>query len=209
MCDRQRNIDPDSRSWDLYAEQILLDIKMLALILIDQQKGINHPKLGPRNNPDAEKEILGILSLWREKGWPVFHVKHRSKEPDSVFWPEQEGFEFKDEFLPLEGERVIEKSVPCAFVNNCLESELQELGIDEIALVGVATSNSVEATARTGGNLGYTVYVVENACFTFAKSDYFGTVRTANEVHAMSLANLHGEYATVINSAQLVEKVKI
>lgn len=126
-----------------------------------------------------------------------------------MFWPGQEGFEFKEEFQPLEGEKIIEKSVPCAFVNNCLESELQNLGVNEIAIVGVATNNSVEATARTGGNLGYTVYVVENACVTFAKPDYFGTARTDEEVHAMSLANLHGEYATVISSAQLVKKVKI
>lgn len=182
---------------------------MLALVVIDQQKGIDHPKLGKRNNPDAEEEILGVLSLWRKIKWPIFHVKHRSKESESVFWPAQEWFEFKEQFQPLEGEKVIEKSVSCAFVNNCLENELRNLGVNEIAIVGVATNNSVEATARTGGNLGYTIYVVENACFTFAKPDYFGTYRSADLVHAMSLANLHGEYATVISSAQLVSKTKI
>lgn len=146
-----------------------------------------------------------MLSLWRKKSWPIFHVKHRSKQRESVFWPEQEGFEFKDEFHPLEGERIIEKSVPCAFVNNSLDNELKSFGVNEIALVGVATNNSVESTARTGGNLGYTVYVVENACFTFAKPDYFGAARSADEVHAMFLANLHGEYATVLSCAQLIE----
>lgn len=182
---------------------------MLALIVIDQQKGIDHPKLGARNNLGAEVEILDMLSLWRKKSWPIFHIKHRSKQRESVFWPEQEGFEFKEEFQPLEGERVIEKSVPCAFTNSSLASELRNLGINEIAIVGVATNNSVESTARTGGNLGFTVYVIESACFTFAKSDYFGTDRSADEVHAMSLANLHGEYATVINCAQFVEKTDI
>jgi len=33
---------------------------MLALIVIDQQKGVDNPKLGKRNNPGAEKEILGL-----------------------------------------------------------------------------------------------------------------------------------------------------
>ena len=182
---------------------------MYALIVIDQQKGIDHPKLGVRNNPGAEAEISKMLSLWRNISWPIFHVKHKSKQPDSVFWPRQEGFEFKEGFQPLMGERVIEKSVPCAFINNSLEKELRNLGIHEVVLVGVATNNSVEATARTGGNLGFKVYVVENACFTFAKYDYFGTARSAEEVHAMSLANLHGEYATVLSSGQLVKKVKI
>lgn len=182
---------------------------MFALIVIDQQKGIEHPKLGTRNNPGAEAVILSMLSLWREMNWPIFHVKHKSKQRESVFWPEQEGFEFKKEFQPLMGEKVIEKSVPCAFVNNSLENELRNLGINEVVIVGVATNNSVEATARTGGNLGFKVYVVENACFTFAKQDYFGTARSAEEVHAMSLANLHGEYATVISSEQFVKNVKI
>lgn len=181
---------------------------MFALIVIDQQKGIDHPKLGARNNPKAESRILTLLDLWRQKHWPIFHIKHRSKQRESVFWPDQEGFEFKENFQPFDGEVIIEKSVPCAFVNNSLDNELNGLGITNIVLVGAATNNSVESTARTGGNLGYIVYVVEDACFTFTKQDYFGVVRSAEEVHAMSLANLHGEYATVVSSIQLVEKTK-
>ena len=181
---------------------------MIALIIIDQQKGIDFPQLGERNNPNAEDKISDILSLWRKIKWPVFHVKHKSKDPESVFWPEQYGFDFKEVFQPLTGEVVIEKSVPCAFINNNLDDELQKRGIHDMAIVGVATNNSVESTARTGGNLGYTVFVVEDACFTFAKRDFFGVLRDAEDVHAMSLANLHGEYATVISRAQLIEKVK-
>ena len=69
-------------------------------------------------------------------------------------------------------------------------------------IVGVSTNNSVEATARTAGNLGFKTYVVSDATFTFSKIDFDGVMRTAKEVHAMSLANLHGEYATVIHSEQ-------
>ena len=176
---------------------------MIALILIDQQKGLDHPKLGERNNPNAEQEMLTLLARWRKLAWPVVHIKHRSVEPDSVFWPEQEGFEFKQAFLPLVEEKVIEKSVPCAFINNSLERYIKNAGLDQIAIVGAATNNSVEATARTGGNLGFKVYVIEDACFTFAKPDFNGEPRTAEQVHAMSLANLDGEYATVINAEQL------
>jgi nicotinamidase-related amidase len=65
-------------------------------------------------------------------------------------------------------------------------------------VVGVSTNNSVESTVRSAGNLGFTTYVVGSACFAFEKEDFFGQSRSADEVHAMSLANLHGEYATVI-----------
>ncbi len=170
------------------------------LIIIDQQEGIDHPKLGPRNNPNAEQVMLSLLSHWRTQGWPVVHVIHRSKEPDSVFWPHQSGFNLKSDFQPQDKETLLEKSVPCAFTQNHLAEVLETLGSHELVITGVATNNSVEATARTGGNLGYDVYVVEDACFTFAKNDYFGHPRSAAEVHAMSLANLDVEYAQVVHS---------
>ncbi|RJY17468.1 cysteine hydrolase, partial [Pseudomonas syringae pv. actinidiae] len=39
-----------------------------ALILIDMQQGINHPKLGRRNNPQAETNIGALLDAWRQSG---------------------------------------------------------------------------------------------------------------------------------------------
>ncbi len=175
-----------------------------ALLVIDQQKGIDHPKLGKRNNPHAEGIMLNMLALWRESGWPIFHIKHSSKDPESVFWPQQDGFEFKNDFQPKAGESLIEKSVPCAFTNNTLERDLRKYHITDLVIVGVATNNSVESTARTGGNLGFNVTVLEDACYTFEKNDFYGNPRTAREVHAMSLANLHGDYAVVKSASKFV-----
>lgn len=175
-----------------------------ALIIIDQQKGILHPRLGRRNNPQAEERMLELLALWRLRGRPVVHVQHLSRSPDSVFWPEQSGVEFQPRFAPQNGEWLIQKQVPDAFCASGLEAQLREAGIGQLIIVGVATNNSVESTARTAGNLGFDAWVAEDACFTFDKADYFGTPRTAEEVHGMSLGNLHGEYATVVSSAQLL-----
>ena len=72
-----------------------------------------------------------------------------------------------------------------------------------MVVVGVVTNNSIEATVRMAGNLGFNTYLVADACFTFGRKDWSGTQRTADEVHAMSLANLDGEYCTVITSATL------
>ncbi|WP_448694795.1 cysteine hydrolase family protein [Pseudomonas moraviensis] len=175
-----------------------------ALIIIDQQKGILHPRLGRRNNPQAEERMLELLALWRLRGRPVIHVQHLSRSPDSVFWPEQAGVEFQERFVPQVGEWLIQKQVPDAFCASGLEAQLREAGIGQLIIVGVATNNSVESTARTAGNLGFDTWVAEDACFTFDKADYFGTPRTAEELHGMSLGNLHGEYATVVSSAQLL-----
>ncbi|NWB87685.1 cysteine hydrolase family protein [Pseudomonas gingeri] len=175
-----------------------------ALILIDQQQGILHPRLGPRNNPEAEARMLELLQQWRETARPIVHVQHLSHSPESVFWPGQSGVEFQQRFAPGEGERLVRKRVPDAFCATGLEAWLRESGIEQLVIVGVATHNSVEATARTAGNLGFETWVVEDACYTFDKTDYFGTPHTAQEVHAMSLGNLHGEYATVVSSRVLL-----
>ncbi|MED7668873.1 cysteine hydrolase [Pseudomonas moraviensis subsp. stanleyae] len=175
-----------------------------ALIIIDQQKGILHPRLGRRNNPQAEERMLELLALWRRSGRPVIHVQHLSRSPDSVFWPEQSGVEFQPRFAPQDGEWLIQKDVPDAFCATGLEGRLRDAGIGQLIIVGVATNNSVESTARTAGNLGFDTFVAEDACFTFDKADYFGTLRTAQEVHGMSLGNLHGEYATVVGSSQIL-----
>ncbi|WP_336353459.1 cysteine hydrolase family protein [Pseudomonas atacamensis] len=175
-----------------------------ALIIIDQQKGILHPRLGRRNNPQAEERMLELLALWRLRGRPVIHVQHLSRSPDSVFWPEQDGVEFQERFVPRDGEWLVQKQVPDAFCASGLEAQLREAGIGQLIIVGVATNNSVESTARTAGNLGFDTWVAEDACYTFDKADYFGTPRTAEEVHGMSLGNLHGEYATVIGSSQIL-----
>lgn len=175
-----------------------------ALLVIDQQKGIDHPKLGPRNNPHAEAVILALLAYWHERGRPVIHIRHRSSDPDSVFWPHQEGFEFKPAFHPGNNETAIEKTTPCAFTRTDLETILTRWGVGSIVITGGATNNSVEATARTAGCRGIKAYVVEDACFTFAKRDYRGQMRSAETVHDMSLANLDGEYAEVVSSAKLL-----
>jgi nicotinamidase-related amidase len=176
-----------------------------ALILIDQQKGILHPKLGPRNNPEAELRMLALLMFWRQSARSVVHVHHLSRSSDSVFWPGQSGVEVQERFEPMAGEGLIQKQVPDAFSGTRLEQDLRSAGIGQLVIVGVATNNSVESTARTAGNLGFDTWVVEDACFTFDKADYFGKARSADEVHAMSLGNLHGEYATVVSARQILE----
>lgn len=74
-------------------------------------------------------------------------------------------------------------------------------GVERLVVVGVSTNISVESTVRTAGNLGFQVVVVSDATFAFDKPDYTGVLRTAAEVHAMSLANLSGEFATVAPTA--------
>ena len=177
---------------------------MTVLLIIDMQKGMLSPTLPPRNNPQAEANIARLLAAWRDKGKPVVLVRHISRSASSVFAPGQPGAEFQERFAPLALEHVVEKNVPDAFVNTGLERWLHVRGIRDVVIAGVSTNNSVEATARTSGNLGFSTVVVADACFTFDKADFGGTLRSADEVHLMALANLHGEYADVRTTADVL-----
>lgn len=172
-----------------------------ALIIIDMQHCMGLPEAGARNNPQAETNMLALLAAWRAAEAPVMHVRHMSSDPASLFWPGQPGAAFQAAFMPLPGEAVMEKNVPDAFARSGLERWLLVRNLQRLVIVGVSTSNSVEATARSAGCLGFAAHVVEDACFTFAKRDRNGTLRSAEEVHAMSLANLDGEYARLVRTA--------
>jgi nicotinamidase-related amidase len=178
-----------------------------ALLIVDVQKAIDHPSWGhDRNNPDAEANIARLLGFWRERGWPIFHIRHVSLEPGSTYRAGQPRAEFKIEVQPRGGERVIEKHTNSAFIGTSLERELREREIAEVVITGVITNNSVEATARMAGNLGFKTHVIADATATFGRRDYAGQWRTAAEVHAMSLANLDGEYALVSSTEEMLSR---
>ena len=95
---------------------------------------------------------------------------------------------------------VIAKRSNSAFIGTDLEQRLRTGGHEALVIAGVITNNSVEATVRMAGNLGFDVWLIGDACFTFGRRDWNGNFRSAEEVHAMSLANLDGEYCTVITT---------
>jgi nicotinamidase-related amidase len=174
--------------------------KNSVLLSIDPQKAVDHPSWGPRNNPWAEANIASLLSAWRQRRLPIVHVCHDSSEPDSTYRPAQIGNEFKPEATPLEGEGVVVKRTHSAFIGTELDTKLRSKNLMMLVVVGVSTSNSVEATVRMAGNLGFHTYLVEDGCFTFDKKEWSVRPRTAPEVHDVSLANLDGEYCSVVDT---------
>jgi len=180
--------------------------KPIALIVIDMQNTMRSAGRPPRNNPGAEENIARLLGAWRASGNPIVCVRHIDRSPLSGFAPGQSGAEFQERFLPRVDEHVVEKNVPDAFINTGLERWLHMRGIDRIVIVGVSTNNSVEASARTGGSLGFATIVLSDATFAFDKQDFGGTWRSADEVHLMALANLHGDYAQILSTDDMLEE---
>lgn len=171
-----------------------------ALIVIDVQSAIDDPRWGSRNNPGAEAVIASLLAAWRAEGLPIFHIRHDSIEPGSPYRANSPGHAFKPAARPLPHETVVDKPANSAFVGTRLEEALDEIGATTLVVCGALTNNSVEATVRHGGNLGYRIFVVADACWAVEKRDLSGRLWPAADVHALSLANMHGEYAEVVDS---------
>jgi nicotinamidase-related amidase len=172
-----------------------------ALLIIDVQQGFDEPALGRRNNPGAEGNIARLLAAWRDSGRPVFHVQHLSTDPGSPLRPGQPGVEIKDLVRPRGGEPVIPKRVNSAFIGTDLEARLRQAGIAVLVIAGLTTDHCVSTTVRMAGNLGFRTYLVGDATATFDRVGPDGRPHRAEEVHAISLASLHGEFATVVDTA--------
>lgn len=171
------------------------------LLVVDVQKGMDvYAKEYNRNNPHLERNIARLQSAWRESGRPVIHVQHLSTEANSPLRPGQPGVEIKDEVKPLSGEPVVQKSVSSAFIGTTLEKDLRRRGVTTLVVVGMQTNMCVSTTARMAGNLGFTTYVVSDATATFDNTGPDGKRYGSELLHNVALADLHGEFSTVIDT---------
>jgi nicotinamidase-related amidase len=132
------------------------------------------------------------------------HVRHLSREPASTFRPGQPGADFKPATAPRAGEPVVVKHTPSAFAATGLAALLVERHARALVVVGFITNNSVETTVRVAATEGFSVTVVEDATATFDRRDLGGRLWRAEEVHALSLSSMSGEYARVCKTADLL-----
>lgn len=177
------------------------------LLVVDVQKGMDvFAERYNRNNPDLERNIARLQAAWRKSGRPIVHVQHLSKEPQSPLRPGQPGVEIKEEVRPLPGEPVVQKSVNSAFIGTTLEADLRRRGITTLVVVGFQTNMCVSTTARMAGNLGFTTYVVSDATATFDNTGPDGKRYPSALLHDVALADLHREFATVLDTKSVLER---
>ncbi|MFD1020845.1 cysteine hydrolase family protein [Thalassobacillus hwangdonensis] len=180
-------------------------MKNTALILVDIQKAFEDKRWGKRNNPDAEEKMRTVLDFFRDRNGEVIHIQHMSEDPSSVFYHKGKGFEPKDIVAPLSGEKVITKTVNSAFIGTDLHEYLQSKSIQIVVIVGLTTPHCVSTTTRMSGNLGYETYLVQDAVAAYELKDLEGNNLDPQVIHDLSLATLHDEFATVLDSDQLID----
>ncbi|MGQ0537858.1 MAG: cysteine hydrolase family protein [Gemmatimonadaceae bacterium] len=178
-----------------------------ALLLIDVQHGLDDKRWGERNNPEAERNIAALLAAWRRVRRPVIHVQHMSQAPDSPLRPDRPGNAFKPEALPQPGEPIFQKTVNSAFIGTALEEHLRARRIDTIVAVGLTSDHCVSTTTRMAGNLGFTTIVVSDATATFERTGPDGEHYSAEQMHRIAMASLHGEFATVRRTDEVLADI--
>ena len=177
-----------------------------ALIVIDVQRAFDQWEAAGkrRNNPQAVERIADLLNAFRERGAPIFHVRHQGTGPNSSFLPDGPGYPVKDEARERAGEPVIVKRVNSAFIGTDLETRLRAADIRTLVICGATTNHCVETTTRMAGNLGFDARLVRDATWTFDRIGPDGDAHSAEEIHAMTLANLNGEFARIVSAKEVV-----
>ncbi len=122
--------------------------------------------------------------------------------------PAGTGYPVKEEARERGDEPVVVKRVNSAFIGTDLEKRLRAGGITTVVICGATTNHCVETTTRMAGNLGFDTRLVRDATWTFDRVGPDGDKHSAEDIHAMTLANLNGEFACIVTSAEAIAALK-
>lgn len=160
------------------------------LLIIDAQEAVEGPRHGVDEGREIEKNIAALAAAWRAEALPLAHIGRHPIAPTSP-----PAFAI----LPLDGEIVLVRNATSAFVGADLEPRLDELGATTLVLCGALGTHALEASARHAADLGYQVFVVADACRAVDAVDLKGRLWPAEDVRALTLSQLKGETATIVD----------
>lgn len=182
---------------------------MTALVLIDVQRGLQ--EIGfygtERNNMDAEENCGRLLTFFRKKQWPIFHVKHNSTDLGSPLHPGKVSNSFHPAVEPMINEPIFEKTVNSAFIGTELEARLKTEHITNLVIAGLTIEHCISTSVRMGSNLGFTVILVSDATAAFDKIGHDGNTYAADVIFHAELANLKDEFATIKDTDTLLKEL--
>lgn len=172
-----------------------------ALIMIDCQNTYRTGTMQLTNVEPALIEAQKLLHRARELKIPIVHIRHDGGA-GSPYDLEQEIGQISAEVAPVEGEMVITKSFPNAFVQTELDERLRMLGVEKIVLAGFMTHMCINSTAHGGFNLGYQPTIVASATATRPLQAANGKMLSAEQVQDGAIASTRDLYAAVADTVE-------
>jgi nicotinamidase-related amidase len=174
-----------------------------ALLLIDIQNDYFPGGKNELFEPErAAERARRVLEYFRAASLPVFHIRHVSTRENATFFlPDTTGAEIHPLVLPREGEPVLVKHTPNAFVGTALERELRAQQPEQLVICGMMSHMCIDSTVRAATDLGFSVTLLEDACTT-KDLTWDGVQIPAQTVHRAIMASLSGTFAHVINTEE-------
>ena len=178
-----------------------------ALVVVDAQVGSTTPGGAPATTRTPTPTSQPWSGASTRPGLPVVYVQHDSEGPESPLHPDSPGHALKP-YLEAEPDLLVRKTVNSSFHGSPTSTPgCAAAGITGIVVAGI-TTNHCETTARVGGNLGYDVRFTLDATYTFDRTGPEGTTMSAAELARATATNLHGGFATVVTTADVLASLR-
>ena len=153
---------------------------------------------------EAAGEAARLLAAFRERGAPVFHMRHVSTRPGATFFlPDTEGVKIHESVAPLASEAVMVKHFPNSFRETRLLEALRAAKVERLAIAGMMTHMCIDATTRSAADLGFECQLAHDACAT-RDLTFGGSKVAAKDVHTAFIASLNGAFAKVVAAKDVV-----
>jgi nicotinamidase-related amidase len=170
------------------------------LVLIDCQNTYTRGVMELEGVQAALDEVEVLLDRARSAGIPIIHIQH-DDGPGSLYDIEGESGAIVSRVAPHNGEPVVVKNYPNAFVQTDLDDVLKTANASNLVLAGFMTHMCVNSTARGAFNIGYEPIVVAAATATRALPGLNDSTLPAEAIQSASLAAIADLFAVVVPGA--------
>jgi nicotinamidase-related amidase len=167
------------------------------LILIDCQNTYTNGVMELEGVQAALDEAEVLLDRARSAGIPIIHIQH-DDGPGSLYDIEGESGSIVSRVAPRNGEQVVVKNYPNAFVQTDFDDLLKTSNASNLVIAGFMTHMCVNSTARGAFNLGYSPTVVAAATATRALPGLNDATVPASAVQTASLAAIADLFGVVV-----------
>jgi len=178
-----------------------------ALLVIDVQESfaVRPADWTTVSDPGIAIRVGELVRRSRAAGHEVVWVLHAEPGTGTVFDPASGHVRLLPGLQPRDHETTVTKTSHNAFTSTDLDRYLRGKGVTEVIVCGIRTEQCCETTARVAADLGYRVTFVLDATATMPLPRWHdsGCLDTT-AVQAHTAAALHGRFARVVTTAELM-----
>lgn len=172
-----------------------------ALLMIDFQNTYRQGELKLNGVEAALLQAQKLLQLARKNNVPVIHIQHDGGAGSPYDLSTNLGA-ISEEVIPENGEQIIIKYFPNAFIQTSLDESLRRLSVENIIIAGFMTHMCINSTAHGAFNLGYKTTIVANTTATRDLEFDDGRIVQAQQVQDVTLATTRDLYAVIVDSPE-------